>query len=100
MVLIFSISHGFVAHSPHRTGSSLGLGYVHNEQGVSKTWLTGSSFTVEIAGDRAPAKLLLGPLYDPKNQRIKYEINFKRRDFSFEKCMCVCKAGLWLVNIN
>ena len=51
--------------------ASLGLGYVSNEAGVSKDFLSSGNWEVEIAMKRYPIELQLGPWYDPEGRRIK-----------------------------
>ncbi|WP_333814723.1 GcvT family protein [Tabrizicola sp.] len=55
----------------HRVGASLGLGYVSHPKGVAKDWLETGTWEVEVAMKRYPAKLQLGPWYDPNGERIK-----------------------------
>jgi glycine cleavage system aminomethyltransferase T/glycine/D-amino acid oxidase-like deaminating enzyme len=55
----------------HRVGASLGMGYVHCEQGVSAEWLATDHWEIEVACERYPAKVQLAAWYDPTNQRIK-----------------------------
>jgi 4-methylaminobutanoate oxidase (formaldehyde-forming) len=55
----------------HRVGASLGLGYVSHAEGVTAEFLGSGRFEVEVACDRCPAHLQLGPFYDPKNERIR-----------------------------
>ncbi len=55
----------------HRVGKSLGLGYVHNSEGVMPDWLNSASWEVELAWQRYPVKVQLQPFYDPKGERIK-----------------------------
>ena len=55
----------------HRLNKSLGMGYVHCEEGVSKDWLEGGSFEVEIAWQRYRARVQFAPFYDPKMERVK-----------------------------
>jgi 4-methylaminobutanoate oxidase (formaldehyde-forming) len=55
----------------HRVGKSLGLGYVHNPEGVVPEWLTSADWEVELAWRRYPAKVQLQAFYDPKGERIK-----------------------------
>jgi 4-methylaminobutanoate oxidase (formaldehyde-forming) len=55
----------------HRVGKSLGLGYVHNPEGVAPDWLNSASFEVELAWQRHPVKVQLQPSYDPKGELIK-----------------------------
>ncbi|MFL5260529.1 MAG: FAD-dependent oxidoreductase [Hyphomicrobiales bacterium] len=55
----------------HRIGRSLGLGYVRNEGGVTKDWVSDGSWEVEIAWERYPATVQFEPFYDPKGERIR-----------------------------
>ena len=55
----------------HRVNLSLGLGYVHNKDGVTRDWLDSGTWEVELAWKRYPAKVQLQAFYDPKGERIK-----------------------------
>lgn len=55
----------------HRVEQVLGLGYVSVEDGVTPEYLATSAFEVEIAWERYPAKMQLGPWYDPKGERVR-----------------------------
>jgi 4-methylaminobutanoate oxidase (formaldehyde-forming) len=55
----------------HRVGRSLGLGYVRNEDGVTRDWLSNGRWEVEIAWERYPARVQFEPFYDPKGERIR-----------------------------
>jgi 4-methylaminobutanoate oxidase (formaldehyde-forming) len=55
----------------HRVDASLGMGYLHHEDGVTREWLDGLDLEVEVAWERVPAKAQLGAWYDPKNERIR-----------------------------
>ncbi|MFM8745911.1 MAG: FAD-dependent oxidoreductase [Aestuariivirga sp.] len=55
----------------HRVNLSLGLGYVHNKDGVTRDWLDSGSWEVELAWKRYPAKVQFQAFYDPKGERIK-----------------------------
>lgn len=55
----------------HRLDASLGMGYVHNPEGVTADWLTQAKFEIEVAWKRVPAKASLSAFYDPKNTRIR-----------------------------
>lgn len=54
-----------------RMGASLGLGYVHNKDGVTLNWLGSGTLEVEIAMKRYPVSVQFGPWYDPNGERIK-----------------------------
>ncbi len=55
----------------HTIGTSIGMGYVSCEEGVSKEFLESNRFEVEVAGERYPARTSLTAFYDPKSQRIR-----------------------------
>ncbi len=55
----------------HTIGASLGMGYVVNEDGVSKEFIDSSNFEIEIAGLRYRAKGSLKAFYDPEGKRIR-----------------------------
>jgi hypothetical protein len=50
---------------------SLGLGYVHNADGVTKDWIDSGSWEVELVWKRHPARVQFQSFYDPKGLRIK-----------------------------
>ena len=52
-------------------GKSIGYGYLRNPNGVSTSWLEQGQYELEVATERVPATLALGPLYDPTMTRIK-----------------------------
>ncbi|MEO0893676.1 MAG: FAD-dependent oxidoreductase [Pseudomonadota bacterium] len=55
----------------HRIGASLGMGYVTHHDGVTKDLLQSGNWEVEVACDRFPVQVQLGPWFDPKNTRIR-----------------------------
>lgn len=55
----------------HRLDKSLALGYIHNDNGVTKDFIKSGNFEVEIAWKRYPAKVQLAPFYDPKAELVK-----------------------------
>ena len=55
----------------HRVNLSLGLGYVHNTEGVTKDWIESGTWEVELAWKRYAAKVQFQSFYDPKGERIK-----------------------------
>ena len=55
----------------HTVGTSVALGYVHHQGGVSKDFIDAGSFEIEVAAERVPARASLRPFYDPKHERIK-----------------------------
>jgi sarcosine dehydrogenase len=52
-------------------GKNIGYGYVRNADGVSDDFLASGDYELVVAMDRAPAKIWLGPMYDPKGERVK-----------------------------
>ncbi len=55
----------------HTVGSSIGLGYVRNAEGVTNDWLDAGSYELEVATRRVPATLQRRAMYDPEMARIK-----------------------------
>jgi len=55
----------------HTIGSSLGMGYVSNEEGVNRDFLESNIFEIEVAGEKHRAKTSLKAFYDPKNERVR-----------------------------
>ena len=54
----------------HTLGTSLGMGYVSYEDGVTRDLLHSSVFEIEVAGERYPARASLQSFYDPKSERV------------------------------
>jgi 4-methylaminobutanoate oxidase (formaldehyde-forming) len=52
-------------------GRPIGYGYVRNADGVNDDYLAEGDYELVVANERVPATLHLGPLYDPKNERVK-----------------------------
>jgi 4-methylaminobutanoate oxidase (formaldehyde-forming) len=52
-------------------GRSIGYGYVRNAEGVSDDFLTSGDYELVVANERFPARIALGPLYDPENLKVK-----------------------------
>jgi 4-methylaminobutanoate oxidase (formaldehyde-forming) len=55
----------------HTLGGAVGLGYVHNADGVTPAFVREGSYEIEVAGQRIPASASLRPMYDPTSERIK-----------------------------
>lgn len=55
----------------HTLGACVGLGYISNDAGVSKTFVETGKFEIEVAGERVDAQVSLKPFYDPGNKRIR-----------------------------
>ncbi|HUN46592.1 MAG TPA: FAD-dependent oxidoreductase [Stellaceae bacterium] len=67
--LVGRITSGMYGHT---VGAAIGLGYVADEgRVVPDSYVTSGRFEIEIAGDRVPARAVLGALYDPKSERVK-----------------------------
>ncbi|MBY0396482.1 MAG: aminomethyltransferase family protein, partial [Thermoleophilia bacterium] len=49
----------------------IGYGYVRSAGGVDDAFLTSGRYELVVAGDVFPARLELGPLYDPAGARIR-----------------------------
>ena len=52
-------------------GRNIGYGYVRNADGVSDDFLTSGDYELVVAMERTPARIHLGPLYDPGMDKIK-----------------------------
>ncbi|MBP6736926.1 MAG: FAD-dependent oxidoreductase [Rhodobacteraceae bacterium] len=55
----------------YTVGGPIGYGYVRNGDGVSDAFLTGGRYDLVIANEVVPARIALGPVYDPANARVK-----------------------------
>jgi 4-methylaminobutanoate oxidase (formaldehyde-forming) len=55
----------------HRVGKSLGMGYVHCGDGVTKDWIDSGNWEIEIAWERHPLEVQFAPFYDPKSERVR-----------------------------
>ena len=55
----------------HTIGSSIALGYIEHEGGVSKEYIESGQFEIEVAAERLPARASLRCFYDPRHQRVK-----------------------------
>ncbi|MCO4317434.1 FAD-dependent oxidoreductase [Phyllobacterium sp. 21LDTY02-6] len=49
----------------------IGLGYVRNSDGVSDEFLSAGTYELVVAGDRFPATIHSGALYDPRNETVR-----------------------------
>ncbi len=54
----------------HFLGGAIGMGYVPSK-GESDADVLGSTYEIEIAGERFPALASLKPMYDPKSERVR-----------------------------
>jgi len=55
----------------HTVGKPIGYGYVRVGQGVTNDYLRAGSYELVVANEKIPAQIHLGPLYDPKMEKIK-----------------------------
>ena len=55
----------------HSIGKPIGLGYVRHAAGVDRDYLLAGNYSLEVATERVPCTLHLGPLYDPAMARVK-----------------------------
>ena len=55
----------------HLVGASVGMGYLHNEKGVTNDWINSGNYEIMIEGRKVPVKASLSSPYDPKNLRTK-----------------------------
>ena len=55
----------------YTVNQNIGFGYVHNPKGVDDEFLNSGTYELEVAAVRLPCKLQLGPLYDPKMERVR-----------------------------
>jgi 4-methylaminobutanoate oxidase (formaldehyde-forming) len=51
-------------------GGSVAIATMRHEAGVTNAWLSAGKIEVIVNGNRYPARAQLGPLYDPKRERI------------------------------
>ena len=55
----------------HTIECGIGYGYVRRASGVDRDYLLAGSYELEVATERVPCAIHLGPLYDPKMERVK-----------------------------
>ena len=55
----------------HTVGAACGMGYLECEEGVSADFVNAGTYEIEVACERVSGRASLGPLYDPKSERIK-----------------------------
>jgi len=51
--------------------AAIGLGYVQHAAGVDRDFVLEGSYELEVAGERVPCEVHLGPLYDPRSMRVR-----------------------------
>jgi 4-methylaminobutanoate oxidase (formaldehyde-forming) len=54
----------------HTVGGAVALGYVRGAEPVTRDFVLGGRYAIDIAGRQYPARVSLGPPYDPRNERI------------------------------
>ena len=52
-------------------GKPIGYGYVRNAEGASDDYILDGAYEIVVAQERVKANVHLGPLYDPKNERVR-----------------------------
>ena len=62
-VIVGRTSSGMYSHT---FGACLGMGYLSNEEGVTREWLESGTFEIEIANVKVPATASLRPFYKAK----------------------------------
>ena len=55
----------------HTVGCAVGLGYIHNEGGITNDFIENGNFEIEIEAKRAKSKASLLAPYDPYKKRVK-----------------------------
>ena len=55
----------------YTVGKSIGYGYVRANEVIDRDHVLSGEYELEVATDRVPCKVQLGPLYDPKMERVK-----------------------------
>ena len=52
-------------------GASVGMGYAHHPDGITKELIASGDWEIEIAGERHPADASLRAFFDPTGERAK-----------------------------
>lgn len=55
----------------HTLGATIAMGYINNEEGVTKDWLDSTKFEIEVECERYEVTPSLRSFYDPKMEKIK-----------------------------
>ncbi|UWR59461.1 GcvT family protein [Phaeobacter inhibens] len=55
----------------YTVGQSIGYGYIRNPDGVDPDYVLSGDYELEVATQRVPCNVQLGPLYDPSMSRVK-----------------------------
>lgn len=59
------------ANYGHHLGGAIGMGYVHNKDGVDAGFIAEGKFEIGVALTRVKAEASLAPMYDPKSTRMR-----------------------------
>jgi 4-methylaminobutanoate oxidase (formaldehyde-forming) len=51
--------------------TNIGYGYLRHGEGIDDAFLHDGSYELEVATERVPCQLQIGPLYDPRMERVK-----------------------------
>jgi 4-methylaminobutanoate oxidase (formaldehyde-forming) len=51
--------------------TNIGYGYLRHGDGIDDAFLQGGNYELEVATERVPCQLHMGPLYDPRMERVK-----------------------------
>jgi len=65
------VGHVTSGNYGHHLGSAIGMGYVHDADGVTADFVKAGRYEIEVAGERFAAKASLRPMYDPKAERVR-----------------------------
>lgn len=55
----------------YTVNKSIGYGYVRSNEVIDAAYVLSGSYELEVASKRVPCSIQLGPLYDPKMERVK-----------------------------
>ncbi len=55
----------------HTLKTNIGYGYVRRPEGLTREYLLAGRYELEVATERVPCSISLGPLYDPRMERIR-----------------------------
>ncbi|MDM8553394.1 FAD-dependent oxidoreductase [Desulfococcaceae bacterium HSG7] len=66
--LVSENTHGSYAHT---LGSSIGMCYLKNPDGIDDEWILSGKYEIDVEGKLYPITLHLAPPYDPKSERVR-----------------------------
>lgn len=55
----------------YTVNKSIGYGYVRSDEVINADFVRAGTYELEVATKRVPCTVQLGPLYDPKMDRVK-----------------------------